>query len=90
MPYPKCVEFGCTYVPLAVETYGNWGRLAPLLAGSHSVPKSKAAADIFDLLNLTLMRSVARAILVRGSKANVIILCIYKLHKIKRNKLSVE
>ena len=73
-----------------METYGNWGRLVPLLAGSHSVPKSKAAADIFDRLNLTLMRSVARAILVRGSKANVVMLCIYELHKIKRNKPSAE
>ena len=41
---PKCFELGWTCVPLAVETYGNWGveaqetffRLASLLAASHS------------------------------------------------------
>lgn len=38
----------------------------PLLAASHSVPKSKAVADIYGRLNLTLMRSVARDILARG------------------------
>ena len=71
---PKCVELGWTCVPLAVETYGDWGReaqetfsrLASLFAASHSVPKSKAAADIYGCLNLTLKRSVARAILARG------------------------
>ena len=63
----KCFE-------LAVETYGNWGveaqgtfsRLPSLLAASHSVSKSKATADIYVRLNLTLTRSVARAILARG------------------------
>ena len=25
---PKCAELGWTCVPLAVETYGNWGREA--------------------------------------------------------------
>ncbi|KAL5517642.1 hypothetical protein EMCRGX_G003228 [Ephydatia muelleri] len=71
---PKCFELGWTCVPLAVETYGNWGveaqetfsRLASLLAASHSVSKSKATADIYGRLNLTLTRSVARAILARG------------------------
>ncbi|KAL5484534.1 hypothetical protein EMCRGX_G021052 [Ephydatia muelleri] len=71
---PKCTELGWTCVPLAVETYGNWGveaqetlsRLASLLAASHSVSKSKATADIYGCLNLTLTRSVARAILARG------------------------
>ena len=71
---PKCFELGWTCVPLAVETYGNWGveaqetfsRLASLLAASHSVSKSKATADIYGRSNLTLTRSVARAILARG------------------------
>ncbi|KAL5503591.1 hypothetical protein EMCRGX_G010564 [Ephydatia muelleri] len=61
---PKCFELGWTCVPLAVETYGNWGveaqetfsRLASLLAASHSVSKSKATADIYVRLNLTLTR----------------------------------
>ena len=43
----KCVELGWTCVPLAVETFS---RLASLLAASHSVPKSKAAADIYGRL----------------------------------------
>ena len=71
---PKCFELGWTCVPLAVETYGNWGveaqekfsRLASLPAASHSASKSKATADIYGRLNLTLTRSVARAILARG------------------------
>ncbi|KAL5510611.1 hypothetical protein EMCRGX_G006179 [Ephydatia muelleri] len=60
-------ELGWTCVPLAVETYGNWGveaqetfsRLASLLAASHSVSKSKATADIYGRLNLTLTRYLA-------------------------------
>ena len=68
----KCFELGWTCVPLAVETNGNWGveaqgtfsRLPSLLAASHSVSKSKATADIYVRLNLTLTRSVA--ILARG------------------------
>ena len=59
--HPKCFELGWTYVPLAVETYGNWGMeaqetfscLASLLVASHSVSKSKATADIYGHLNLT-------------------------------------
>ena len=70
----NCVELWSTCVPLAVETYGNWGReaqekfswLASRLAASHSVPKSKATEDICGRLNLSLTRSVARAILARG------------------------
>ncbi|KAL5491653.1 hypothetical protein EMCRGX_G016985 [Ephydatia muelleri] len=73
---PKCFELGWTCVPLAVETYGNWGveaqetfsGLTSLLAASHSVSKSKATADIYGCLNLTLTRSVARAILAMGLK----------------------
>ena len=58
-------------VTMAVESYGNWGIeaqktffcLATLLAASLSVSKSKAAADFYGHLNMTLTRSVARAIL---------------------------
>ena len=71
---PKCFELEWTCVPLAVETYGNWGveaqetfsHLASLLAASHNVSKSKATADIYGRLNLTLTRSVAKAILTMG------------------------
>ena len=70
----KCFEPGWSCVLLAVETYGNWwmeaqetfSRLTSLLAANHSVSKSKAAADIYGRLNLTLTRSVARDILARG------------------------
>ena len=66
--------FLCSDIKMHVETYGNWGleaqetfsRLASLLATSHSVSKSKTIADIYGRLNLTLTRSVARAILARG------------------------
>ena len=70
---PKCVELGWICIPLAVEAYWNRGKeaqeifsqLAYLLAVHHSLPKSKAVADIYGCLNLTLTRSVARAILAR-------------------------
>ena len=82
---PKCVELGWICIPLAVEAYRKWGKeaqdtfsqLASLFAAHHSAPKSKAAAVIYGRLNLTLTRSVARAILARGSKANIIRECIY-------------
>ena len=56
-----CVELGWSCVPLAVETYGNWGReaeetfsrLANPLAASYRVSKSKTS-----LFNFTLTRSV--------------------------------
>ena len=56
---PKCLELGWTCVPLAVESYGDWGveaqetfsHLVSLLAASHSVSKSKATADIYGRLN---------------------------------------
>ena len=52
---PKCQELGWVCVPLAVETYGNWGReahttftrLTTWLAICVSLPKSKVTADIF-------------------------------------------
>ena len=63
---------GC--VPIAVETYGNWGqeakqtfsRLASCLATDSSQPKCKVIAELYGRLNLTLMRAIARAILVRA------------------------
>ena len=69
----KCLELGWTCIPLAVETYGNWGREvqcvyycpATLLAISQSIPKPKMVAEIYGRLNLSLVRSVARAIMGR-------------------------
>ncbi|KAL5503430.1 hypothetical protein EMCRGX_G010381 [Ephydatia muelleri] len=63
---PKCI-------PLAVETYGNWGkqahdtfsRLASFLAIHQSSPKAVVVAEIYGRLNVVLVRSIARAILAR-------------------------
>ena len=70
----KSQELGWVCVPLAVETYGNWGRdahttftrLATRLAICVSLPKSKVTADIFGRLSLVLTRSIERAILTRS------------------------
>ena len=59
---PKCFELGWTCVPLAVDTFGNWGMEAQetfsRLASLFAVSKSKAVADIHGHLYLTLTRSV--------------------------------
>eukprot|EP00731_Ephydatia_muelleri_P013057 Em0007g367a len=70
---PKCQELGWSCIPLAVETYGNWGkeahdtfsRLASYLAIHQSSPKSAVVAEIYGRLNIALVRSIARAILAR-------------------------
>ena len=60
------------YVPLAVETYGNWAKdtfshLATRLAiGSHKSKSSPGHVfELYSKLNLTLTRSIVRAIMVR-------------------------
>eukprot|EP00731_Ephydatia_muelleri_P010638 Em0005g1224a len=70
---PKCLELGWSCIPLAVETYGNWGkqahdtfsRLASFLAIHQSSPKAVVVAEIYGRLNVVLVRSIARAILAR-------------------------
>eukprot|EP00731_Ephydatia_muelleri_P014677 Em0008g397a len=70
---PKCQELGWSCIPLAVETYGNWGkqahdtfsRLASFLAIHQSSPKAVVVAEIYGRLNVVLVRSIARAILAR-------------------------
>ena len=70
---PKCQDLGWSCIPLAVETYGNWGkeaqdtisRLASHLAIHQSPPKSSMVAEIYGRLNITLIRSIDRAILAR-------------------------
>eukprot|EP00731_Ephydatia_muelleri_P014362 Em0008g82a len=70
---PKCQELGWVCVPLAVESYGNWGkeaqntfaRLASILSISLHCPKAKVLTEIYGQLNISLVRSVARAILSR-------------------------
>ena len=67
---PKCQELGWVCVPLAVESYGNWGkeaqntfaRLASILSISLHCP---ILTEIYGRLNISLVRSVARAILSR-------------------------
>ena len=52
---PKCQELGWSYIPLVVETYGNWGkeaqdtisRLASHLALHQLSPKSSVVAEIY-------------------------------------------
>ena len=72
---PKCAELGWRCVPLAVETYCNWGEeargtfalLATRLAfGSSSFRKARVISDMFGRLNVTLVRAIARAILARN------------------------
>ena len=73
--YPKCQELGWVCVPLAVESYGNWGkeaqntfaRLASILFISLHCPKAKvfSSTENYVQLNTSLVRSVARAILSR-------------------------
>ena len=70
---PKCQELGWSCIPLAVETYGNWGkeahdtfsRLASYLAIHQSSPKPAVVAEIYGRLNIALVHSIARAILAR-------------------------
>eukprot|EP00731_Ephydatia_muelleri_P033892 Em0041g5a len=73
----KCQELGWTCIPLAVETFGHWGKeaqavfscLASFIAIHRASPKSSVLNEMYSRLNMSLVRSVARAILVRGSAA---------------------
>eukprot|EP00731_Ephydatia_muelleri_P012305 Em0006g1199a len=70
---PKCSVLGWVCIPLAVETYGNWGReaqstfsrLASHLAIITSSHKIKVLTELYSRLNFTLVRAVARALLAR-------------------------
>ena len=69
----KCTELGWTCTPMAVETFGHWGReaqsvlsrLASHLSINFSQPRAAVVADIYGCLNIILVRSVSRAILSR-------------------------
>ncbi|KAL5509138.1 hypothetical protein EMCRGX_G004448 [Ephydatia muelleri] len=69
----RCQELGWLCIPLAVETYSNWGkeaqsvfsRLSSLLSISQAIPKPKMLSEIYSRLNMSLVRSVARAIMGR-------------------------
>ena len=71
----KCSELGWSCLPLAVETYGkNWGKeavnafalLACRIAMHSGYARSKVTHDLHSKMNLTLTRSMAQALLVRG------------------------
>ncbi|KAL5500317.1 hypothetical protein EMCRGX_G011857 [Ephydatia muelleri] len=70
---PKCQELGWSCIPLALETYDNWGkeahdtfsRLESYLAIHQTSPKSPVVIEIDGRLNRALVRSIVRAILAR-------------------------
>ena len=66
----RCQALGWSCIPLAVETFGNWGkgvfsRLATLLALRQGRLKSSAVRDIYGCLRISRVRSVARSIMGR-------------------------
>eukprot|EP00731_Ephydatia_muelleri_P016225 Em0009g649a len=70
----RCTNLGWSCIPLAVESYGAWGReaqrcftlLATRLAVHNSSSKSKMIFELYSRLNLVLTRSIARAIITRS------------------------
>ena len=67
---PKCDTLGWKCIPLAVESYGNWGfearKVASRLSFGIGHQKSKLLLDIYGRLNVTLVRCNARALLSRA------------------------
>eukprot|EP00731_Ephydatia_muelleri_P010606 Em0005g1192a len=69
----KCSALGWVSTPLAVYSYGAWGKegslflaqVAARLAIHKSLPKSQASFDLFSNLSICLIRANARAILRR-------------------------
>ena len=69
----RCQELGWVCIPLAVETFGHWGKeaqnvfshLASLLSIHQGRPKSVALFDIYSRMNMCLVRAVSRAIMGR-------------------------
>ena len=70
----KCQDLWWLCIPLAVEMYGNWGkearevfnRLASLLAFGQTSHKSGLLLEIYSHVNMSLIRSIASAILGRA------------------------
>ena len=70
----RCTNLGWSCIPLAVESYGAWGREAQMcftlpatrLAVHNSSSKSKMIFELYSRLNLALTRSIARAIITRS------------------------
>ena len=70
---PKCSELGLVCVPLAVETYGNWGKEAQAtfsrlawtcIATTFSCHKSQVLVEMYGRLNFTLVQAISRVIRV--------------------------
>ena len=69
----KCLALGWVSTPLAVDSYGAWGReasnfLAQVIARltvHNSLLKSQASFELFSNLSICLIRANARAILHR-------------------------
>ena len=69
----KCSALGWVSTPLAVDSYGVWGKeasfflaqVAGRLAIHKSLPKSQASFNLFSILSICLIRANARAILRR-------------------------
>ena len=92
---PKCSELGWVCVPLAVETYGNWGKeardtfscLATQLAIGSPKSKSSFVYEIYSRLNLTLARSVGESNYGPDSRILIYFICrcifhVYVIHSI--------
>ena len=67
----KCSELGWSCLPLAVETLGKeavntFALLACRIAMHSGYARSKVTHDLYSKMNLTMTRSIAQAILVRG------------------------
>ena len=70
---PKCHMLGWNCIPLAVESYGNWGiearqafsHLASRLSFGLGHQKPKILVDIYGKLNVALVRCNARDLLSR-------------------------
>ena len=70
----RCQELGWVCIPLAVETFGHWGKeaqtcshacMASLLSIHQGRSKSVALFDIYSRMNMGLVRSISRAIMGR-------------------------
>ena len=72
----KCSELGWLCIPLVVESYGAWGKeamesfssLASRLAITSSRSKSAVLSELYDRLNLNLVRANMRVIMILPSR----------------------
>ena len=73
---PKCKDLGWHFIPLAVDSYGHWGReahkcfakLATRIAVRTQVSSSVALSSLYNTLGVVLARQNARAILARSEQ----------------------